>query len=116
MTLLTGILVLLLCQTAGEAIKAYFNLSLPGSVLGMLILFIGLYCYRDVPVAIAKSSQTLIPLLGLMFLPASAGLFFLGSQFDDQWPAIIAAIIIGSLLSLIFNGLLMKALSKKQQG
>ncbi|WP_159931156.1 CidA/LrgA family protein [Oceanicoccus sp. KOV_DT_Chl] len=107
---------LLLCQTAGEAIKAYFQLNLPGPVLGMFILFTGLCCCRGVPAAIAKSSQTLIPLLGLMFLPAAAGLFFLGKQYDSQWPAIIAAVIVGSLLSLIFNALLMKTLSKKQGG
>jgi holin-like protein len=114
MSLINGLLILLLCQCAGEVIKTTFALSLPGPVLGMLILFIGLCLYRKTPESIAKASQTLIPMLGLMFLPASAGLFFLGSQFDDQWPAIIAAVVLGSFLSLIFNGLLMRFLTRKK--
>ena len=112
MSLLNGLLILLLFQCLGEALKAWLNVSLPGPVLGMLLLFIGLCVYRDIPSSLIKSSQMLIPMLALMFLPASAGLFFLGAQFDDQWLAIIAAVIIGSLLSLTFNGLIMKWLDK----
>ena len=114
MSLINGVLVLLLCQCTGEAIKAYFNLSLPGPVLGMFILFLGLCLFGDTPKALIKSSQTLIPLLGLMFLPTTAGLFFLGAEFNKQWPAIIIAIALGSLLSLIFNGLMMKWLSQRK--
>ncbi|MCP3907396.1 MAG: CidA/LrgA family protein [Oceanicoccus sp.] len=114
MSLINGLLVLLVCQCAGEAIKAWLELSLPGPVLGMFILFIGLMLYQGIPEAIAKSSRTLIPMLGLMFLPAATGLFFLGSQYSNQWPAIIAAVVIGSLLSLIFNGLLMTLLARKR--
>ncbi|MGK0498502.1 MAG: holin-like protein [Oceanicoccus sp.] len=115
MPLLSGLLVLLLCQCAGEAIKAYFQLSLPGPVLGMLILFCGLCLYQKTPDSVAKCSQTLIPMLGLLFLPAATGLFFLGAGYADQWPAILAAVILGSLLSLIFNGLLLSWLVKRSQ-
>ncbi|MEE8057920.1 MAG: CidA/LrgA family protein [Pseudomonadales bacterium] len=73
MSLITGLLILLVFQCLGEAIKATFELSLPGPVLGMLLLFLGLCLYREIPNAVAKSSQTLIPLLALMFLPASVG-------------------------------------------
>ena len=112
MSLLNGLLILLLFQCLGEALKVWLNIGLPGPVLGMLLLFCGLCLYRGIPPAVARSSQTLIPMLALMFLPASAGLFFLGPQMKDQWPAIIAAIVVGSLLSLIFNGLVMKWLSR----
>lgn len=116
MSLINGILILLLCQCGGEAIKIYFNLSLPGPVLGMFMLFIGLCLLGKTPKAVAASSQVLIPMLGLLFLPAAAGIFFLGAGFADQWPAIIAAIVLGSLLSLVFNGLVMKWLTRKRQG
>jgi holin-like protein len=111
MRLLNGLLILLLFQCLGELLKAHFNLNLPGPVLGMLLLFIGLCLYQHIPDSVAASSQTLIPMLALMFLPASAGIFFLGSQFDDQWLAIVGAVVLGSILSLIFNGLMMKWLS-----
>lgn len=115
MKLINGILVLLLCQCCGEAIKAYFDLSLPGPVLGMLFLFAGLTVMGKVPKPIEHSSQQLISLLGLMFLPAAAGIFFLGAQFADQWLAIIAAIAIGTFLSLLFNVLIMRSLANRRK-
>lgn len=115
MNLMNGLLILLLCQCIGEALKAYFQLSLPGPVLGMLILFCGLLVVKQVPDSVGRSSQLLIAQLGLMFLPASVGLFFLGDSFDDQWLAIIAAVVIGSILSLLFNSLVMRWLVNRQQ-
>lgn len=112
MSLLNGILILLIFQCLGEALKSSLGLGLPGPVLGMFLLFIGLCINQKIPDSVAKSTSTLIPLLALMFLPATVGLFFLGAGFDSQWPAVIAAVVIGSILSLAFNALLMKWLCK----
>ena len=112
MSTVNGLLILLLFQCAGEMVKAYFNLRLPGPVLGMFLLFFGLCLYRGIPVVVGRASQQLIPLLTLMFLPAATGIFFLGSQYREQWPAILIAIVLGSMLSLFFNGLVMKVLSR----
>jgi len=112
MPVVTGILILLLFQCTGEALKAYFSLLLPGPVLGMFLLFLFLCLYRGIPAMVGKASQTLIPFLALMFLPAATGLFFLGLEFRNQWPAILAAITVGSVLSLLFNGLMMKWLCR----
>jgi holin-like protein len=112
--MLQGLCVLLACQFAGELIKAYTGIILPGPIIGMLLLFAGLCLWRGVPKFLNQSSQTLIQHLGLMFLPPSVGIFFLGERFDNQWPAIIAAVVGGTLLSLIFSGLLMNSLLKKK--
>ena len=108
MRLMNGLLVLLLFQCAGEALQAYFQLSLPGPVIGMLLLFFGLCLLGRIPAGVAAGSQSLIPLLAIMFMPAAAGLFFLGPAFDDQWPAIVGAIVVATVLSLLFNTLLMR--------
>ena len=108
--MLKGLAILLAFQCLGEAIKAYTGLILPGPIIGMFLLFLSLCLWRGVPLFLNQSSQTLIQYLGLMFLPPSVGLFFLGERFDDQWPAIIAAMVLGTLLSLIFSALLMKHL------
>lgn len=110
--MIKGLLIILVFQCIGEAIKALTNVFLPGPVIGMVLLFIALCLWRSVPSPVAQASGSLINLLPLLFMPASAGLFFLDSRFDDQWPAIIGAIVIGTLLSLLFNGLIMKRLVK----
>ncbi len=110
---LNGILVLLVFQCLGEAINTLLGLGLPGPVIGLLLLFGGLCLRGGVPDSVAQSSQTLIPLLALMFLPAATGVFFLGPAFDDQWSAIIGAIVIATVLSLLFNALLMRWLTRR---
>lgn len=110
--MIKGMLVLLVFQCIGEAIKTYTGVILPGPVIGMLLLFLSLCLWRGVPSSVTQASGSLIKLLPLLFMPASAGLFFLDSRFDNQWPAIIGAIVIGTLLSLLFNGWLMKRLVK----
>ncbi len=112
--MIQGLAILLTFQCLGELIKAATGLILPGPIIGMFLLFIALCLWRSVPATLNQSSQRLIQYLGLMFLPPSVGLFFLGERFDNQWPAIIAAMVLGTLLSLIVSGLLMKWLVARQ--
>ena len=70
---------------------------------------------QSVPAPLQQSSQQLIRYLPLMFLPPAVGIFFLGPQFNDQWPAIIGAIVVGTFFSLLFNAVLMKRLSRNHQ-
>lgn len=115
MQLLNGLLILLVFQCIGEAINDFFNLGLPGPVIGMLLLFGCLVGFGSIPDSAIKASQTLIPLLAIMFMPAAAGIFFLGPQFNDQWLAIGTSIVVATILSLVFNGLLMKWLAGRRQ-
>lgn len=108
--MLNGLLVLLFFQCVGEAVKLLTGVPLPGSIIGMFLLFFALCLRQEVPEGLGRASQQLIRHLGLMFVPPSAGLFFLGPQFNDQWPAIIVALVVGTLVSLAFSGWLMKRL------
>jgi holin-like protein len=111
---LKGLLIILLFQCLGEIIKAWTGVFLPATVIGMLLLLLALNLRgQSVPSSLGKTSQQLIGYLPLMFLPPAVGLFFLGEQFSDQWPAIAGAIIAGTFLSLLFNALLMRFLTKK---
>ena len=49
----------------------------------------------------------------MLLIVPSAGIFFLGAAFHDQWPAFIGAIVGGTLLTLLFSALLMKALTRR---
>lgn len=114
--MIKGLLILLVFQCMGEVIKALTQVFLPAPVIGMLLLFLALSLRgQSVPMPLGEASQQLIRFLPLMFLPPAIGIFFLGSQFNDQWPAIIGAIVIGSFLSLLFSAVLMKYLCRKQR-
>lgn len=108
--MIKGISILLVFQCLGELIRAYTGTILPGPVIGMLLLFIGLCLVRTIPRALQDTSQSLIGIMPLMFLPATTGVFFLGDRFASQWLAIALALVVGTILSLVFNCWLMKRL------
>lgn len=112
--MLAGFFTLFAFQLLGEALQRGLGLPLPGPVIGMLLLFLFLMLKGDVPDDLEQGSQRLINLLPLLLMVPAAGMFFLGAGFADQWPGFIAAISLGTLATLIFSGLLLKALSRKR--
>ena len=111
--MLQGIIVLLFFQLCGEALVGLSGISIPGSVVGMLILWICLHLKGRVPDSLNQASQGLIKHLSLLFLPAGAGLFFLPPSVQKYWPAVMAAIVVGTFISLLFSSWLVKQLAPK---
>ncbi|MBD2857661.1 CidA/LrgA family protein [Spongiibacter sp. KMU-158] len=113
--MLAGFLTLLGFQLIGEFLQRAFDLPLPGQVIGMLLLFIALMIRGSVPAQLEKGSQHLIDILPMLLMAPAAGVFFLGAGFADQWPGFIAAISAGTILTLIFCGLLLKFLTRRKR-
>jgi holin-like protein len=109
--MLAGFLTLLGFQLLGEFLQRALDLPLPGQVLGMLLLFVSLMIYGKVPQGLDTGSHRLIELLPLLLMAPAAGVFFLGADFADQWPGFLAAVSLGTIATLIFSGLLLKALA-----
>jgi holin-like protein len=113
--MLAGFLTLLSCQLLGEFIQRTLDLPLPGPVIGMLLLFIGLCINGSVPKDLESGSQRLIELLPMLLMAPAAGVFFLGAGFADQWPAFIAAVTLGTVSTIIFCGLLIRFLHSRNK-
>lgn len=109
---LKGLAVLLLFQQLGEALALLLPIAVPGPVLGMVLLFFTLR-HLAPPDWLTKTAGRLISLLSLFFIPAGLGIFFLPESIQQQWPAILAAIIGGTLLSIALTGLTLKALTRR---
>ncbi len=112
--MLAGFLTLLGFQLLGEFIQRALDLPLPGQVIGMLLLFVALMIRGNVPAPLEKGSQQLIEILPMLLMAPAAGVFFLGAGFADQWPGFIAAVSLGTLLTLVFCGLLLKFLTRNK--
>ena len=113
--MLAGFLTLIGCQLLGEFIQRALDLPLPGPVIGMLLLFVGLCIHGNVPKDLETGSQRLIELLPLLLMAPAAGVFFLGAGFADPWPAFIAAVTLGTLSTLVFCGLLIRFLHNRNK-
>lgn len=109
--MLRGLACLLFFQFLGEAITRLSNAPIPGPVIGMVLLFLVLQISRcELPIWLGKTSQQLIRGLAFLFLPACAGIFFLPPEYQDQWPAIIGAIVIGTPLSMAATAVLLRVM------
>lgn len=82
----------------GEFLSSLMNEFVPGSVLGMLLLFIALQMGLIKEEQVDTPARTLTDNMGLFFIPAGVGLM---SQFDivlANWWVILVAIVVSSIL------------------
>jgi holin-like protein len=112
--MLKGFICLLLFQLLGEAAVELTRSPVPGPVAGMLLLLVWLLISGGPSDDLGNTSHSLVQYLSLFFLPAGVGLFFLPEHISAQWPAIGAAMVAGTLLSMLFTGWLVKRLSGKR--
>jgi len=68
-----GLLVLLLFLLAGDAASAWLHLPLPGNVLGMLLLVVGLRTRLVALEAVEPAADFLVRNMALFFVPAGVG-------------------------------------------
>nr|WP_255775675.1 CidA/LrgA family protein [Microbulbifer sediminum] len=110
---LAGAALLLAANLAGNWLQAALALPVPGAVLGMLSLLLGLLVYGSVPRGLAEVSGALLRLLALLFLPAATGLFFLDDLSPLDWLGLFAATVFGTLASIALCALLLKKLLRR---
>lgn len=110
--MLQGLIILLLFQLSGEAVVALLDLPVPGTVIGMLLLWLGLHLRGGPSEGLRKTSMQLVQHLSLLFLPAGVGLFFLPAHIQQHWPAVVGAIVIATFISMLFSGWLLKCFAK----
>lgn len=102
--MIRGLLILLLCQFAGEALARGIGLPVPGAVIGMLILFVGLIVRRGVPAELEQVSQTVLKPLSLYFVPASVGIMTMGPLLAQEGARIVLVMVLATLLPLLLCG------------
>ncbi len=110
--MLPSLTVLLLCQLAGEVLVRLLGLPLPGPVVGMVILFLGLLARGRVPQGLDQTVKAILGNFALLFIPASVGVMVhLGTIWTEALP--IAAAVVGStVLTIVVTGRLMQSLFK----
>lgn len=101
-----GLLSLLLCQLAGEALARALGLPVPGPVLGLALLLLALLARGAVPDALGRTADGLLAHLGLLFVPAGVGVVMHLEVLAGDAGAIALAVLGGTLLAIGVTGLL----------
>lgn len=117
-----AITALLVCQLAGELIARGFHLPVPGPVLGMIMLLIGLLirgrrgtpdAEPEAPAALQHVADALLGNLGLLFVPAGVGVVLYGPLLARNWAPIAVAVLVGTILAIAVTGRLAQAMLRR---
>lgn len=102
------------CQLAGELLVAASGLAVPGPVIGMLLLFVGLLVRGSVPEDLASVGDSLLTHLSLLFIPAGVGILLHARQLVEELLPITVSLILSTILTIAVTGVLMSRLGKQE--
>jgi holin-like protein len=105
--MLNFVALLLVCQLIGEVIQKASGLPLPGPVIGMVILFIGLLIRGEVPETLGSVTKNLLDNLALLFVPAGVGVLTHLALIEDEWLPITLALVLSTLITIAVTALLL---------
>ncbi|KAB2921084.1 MAG: CidA/LrgA family protein [Dechloromonas sp.] len=106
--MISALSLLLLFQLTGEVLARYFDLPVPGPVIGMLLLFVALALRGGPGEELRTTSQTLLQHLSLLFVPAGTGIMVHLHRVADEWLALLLALLISTVVTLVVTALVMK--------
>ena len=110
--MLEALTLILVCQLAGEVTTRAFGLPVPGPVLGMLLLLAWLWFKGGVSERVGRTADALLGNLSLLFVPAGVGIMVHWDKVQEQWLAITAALVFGTLVTLLVTALTMAGVQR----
>lgn len=111
--MLYAVAALFLLQALGDAIVRLAGWPLPGSVVGMVLLFIGLLWLRRVPDGLALCAKGVLPHMMLLFIPSVAGVMLHYERVAREWQPFLVACVVGSAVTLAVTALVLKLLLRR---
>lgn len=99
-----GLTILLVLQGAGELLCRLLHLPVPGSVLGMGLLFLLLWTKVVRIEWIADACDLLLGNMALFFVPAGVGVMVHAGLISRQWLPISLALVVSTLLVMAATG------------
>jgi holin-like protein len=119
--MLKGIFIIFLFQLIGESVQKYFELTVPGPVIGLILLlasFILLKNSKNIFVNKAKneivSTATYISsYLSLLFVPIGVGVVLHLSYLEKNYIEVLGVVFFSTILTIGFTALVMEAINNR---
>ena len=105
--MLAYLTVIFCCQFVGELIVTAVQLPVPGPVVGMTLLFVGLLVRGSIPEDLAATADALIGNLSLLFVPAGVGVMLHANLVGRDWFPISVALVVSTTLTIVVTALIM---------
>ncbi|WP_439212393.1 CidA/LrgA family protein [Duffyella gerundensis] len=102
---LRAFIIIYLCLFAGNGLAALLPITIPGSILGMLVLFT-LLTVQIIPVKWVKPGcHIIIRNMALLFVPISVGVMSYTDILTAQFGPIVVSCIVSTILVIVIVGM-----------
>lgn len=108
-----GLVQILLFQSLGELISKFLLPTLPGPVIGLVLLVVWLVIRKGVNAELAMVADGFSQYLGLLFVPAAVGVVLFLPQLKANALAIVSALIGSVILTIASSAIVARLLSKR---
>jgi holin-like protein len=102
------------CQLAGELVAVATGWPVPGPVIGMVLLLVGLVLHGRVPDECGSVADSLLSNLSLLFVPAGVGVMQHARLIGHELLPISVALLVSTVLTIAVTGLIMAWLDTTQ--
>ncbi len=113
--MLQGFVLLLLFQFVGEGLSAWFDLPMPGNVIGMALLLLALICGWVKLEWLQEAADLLLRYMAMFFVPAGVGVMLYFDLISREWLPIIAGTVISTFVVMAVTGWTMKYLDQQEE-
>ena len=112
--MISGLVQILLFQSLGELVSKFLLPTLPGPVIGLVLLVVWLVIRKGINSELAMVADGFSQYLGLLFVPAAVGVVLFLPQLKTNAAAIITALIGSVILTIASSALVARFLSKRE--
>ncbi|MBO0369128.1 CidA/LrgA family protein [Pseudomonas putida] len=112
--LLRGLTWLVLFQLLGTALNHLLVPILPGPIISLLLLLVFLIARGEVGKPLNEAASSLLRYLPLLLVPPAVGVMVYAKDIAADFWAIVGALVLSCLLTLVFVGVLMQKLIQRQ--
>lgn len=112
--MISGFVQILLFQSIGELVSKLLLPTLPGPVIGLVLLVLWLVLRKGIDSDLAMVADGFSQYLGLLFVPAAVGVVLFLPQLQANALAIISALVGSVILTIASSALVARFLSRQE--
>ncbi|HBZ19122.1 MAG TPA: antiholin [Betaproteobacteria bacterium] len=118
--MLVAIFIIFVLQLTGEALQKYFDLAIPGPVVGLMLMLCTLMIAKSkmhpsvisLRTNIINTSEQLLSYLSLLFVPIGVGVIMHLQLLEAQLLRILVVIVVGTICTMIFTSAVFAKINK----
>ena len=119
--MLKSIFIIFLFQLIGESVQKYFELTIPGPVIGLILLLISFILLKNSKnIFVNKAKNEIVSTathisnyLSLLFVPIGVGVVMHLSYLEKNYIEVLGVIFFSTILTIGFTALVMEAINNQ---